>query len=55
MYAQKLLLRMTQINKEQVQVRQINSSYKWYEVQRSYSIDLYVDKDRHMTDRTVIV
>jgi len=46
---------MTQINKVQVQVRQINSSYKWYKVQRSYNVDLYVHKDGHMTDRTVIL
>ena len=30
-------------------------SYKWYEVQSSYNIDLYVHKDRHMIDRTVIL
>jgi len=46
---------MTQINKVQVQVRQINSSYEWYKVQRCYNVDLYVHKDRHMTDRTDLV
>ena len=48
---------MTQINKVQVQVRQINSSDEWYEVQRSYNIniDLYVHKDRDVTDRIVIL
>jgi len=43
MYVLKLLLK----DDTDKQVRQINSSYKRYKVQRSYSMDFYVHKDRH--------
>ena len=50
MYAQKLIFKDgTDKQGKGIQVRQLNSSYKWYKVQRSYSIGLYVHKDRHMT------
>jgi len=39
---------MTQTNKVLGEANKF--SYKWYEVQSSYNIDLYVHKGRHMID-----
>ena len=47
MYAQTLLFKDG--TGKGIQMRELNPNYKWYEVQRSYSIGLYVHKDRHMT------